>query len=75
MLDHKSGSKMVKISDASYENEIHRVDSLFNENSKNIIFFGQGGPNFGGGMVGKFRENGQKQGNLLLSKLGSGQLK
>ena len=24
----KSGSKMVKISNASYENEIHRIDSL-----------------------------------------------
>ena len=34
----KSGSKMVKISNASYENEIHRVDSPFNEDSKNIIF-------------------------------------
>ena len=29
---------MVKISDASYENEIHWVDSPFNEDSKNIIF-------------------------------------
>ena len=29
---------MGKISDASYENEIHRVDSPFNENSKSIIF-------------------------------------
>ena len=29
---------MVKISNASYENEIHRVDSLFNEDSKNINF-------------------------------------
>ena len=47
---------MVKISDASYENEIHMVDSLFNEDSKNIFFFCQGGPNFGGGMAGKFRE-------------------
>ena len=28
---------MVQISDASYENEIHRVDSPFNNNSKNII--------------------------------------
>ena len=34
----KSGSKMVKISDASYENEIHRVDSPFSGDSKNIIF-------------------------------------
>ena len=39
---------MVKISNASNENEIHRVDSPFNEDSKNIFFF-QGGPNFGGG--------------------------
>ena len=29
---------MVKISNAPYENEIHRVDSPFNEDSKNIIF-------------------------------------
>ena len=68
----KSGSKMVKISNASNENEIHRVDSPFNEDSKNI-FFCQGGPNFGGGMARKFRENGQKQRNLLLCKLESGQ--
>ena len=34
----KSGSKMVKISNASNENEIHRVDSPFNEDSKNIFF-------------------------------------
>ena len=62
---------MVKISNASYENEIHRLDSPFNEDSKNIIF-GQGSPNVGGGTAGKFRENGQNQGNLLLCKLGSG---
>ena len=29
---------MVKISNASYDNEIHRVNSPFNEDSKNIIF-------------------------------------
>ena len=29
---------MVKISDASYENEIHMVDGPFNEDSKNVIF-------------------------------------
>ena len=29
---------MVKISNAFHENEIHRVDSLFNEDSKNINF-------------------------------------
>ena len=64
---------MVKISNASYENEIHRVDSPFNEDSKTIIFFGQAGPNFGGGTAGKLREYGQKQENVLLCKLGSGQ--
>ena len=60
---------MVKISNASYENEIHRVDSPFNEDSK-IYLFCQGGPNFGGGTAGKFREM-EKQGNILLCKLGS----
>ena len=50
---------MVKISNSSYENEIHRVDSPFNEDSKNIIFFGQGSPNVGGGTAGKFRKNDQ----------------
>ena len=29
---------MVKISNVSYENEIHIVDSPFNEDSKNIMF-------------------------------------
>ena len=29
---------MLKISNPSYENEIHRVDSLFNEDSKKVIF-------------------------------------
>ena len=49
---------MIKFSSSFKLNEIHRVDSPFNEDLKNIIFF-QGGPNFGGGMAGKFRENGQ----------------
>ena len=42
---------MVKISDASYENKIHRADSPLNEDAKNITFFGQGGPKFGEGML------------------------
>ena len=37
-LTLKSRSKIVKISYASYENEIHREDSPFNEDFKNIIF-------------------------------------
>ena len=64
---------MVTIPNASYENEIHRVDSPFNEDSKNNFFFGQGCPNFGEGTAVKFGENGQKQGNLVLCKLGNGQ--
>ena len=63
---------MVKISNASYENEIHRVDSPFNDDSK-IIFFGQRGPNFGRRTAEKYRENDQKLENLLLCKLGSAQ--
>ena len=57
----KSGSKIIKISSASYENEIHRVDSPFNEDSKNIIFAwealmsGEGRPE-NLGKMGKTRE-------------------
>ena len=68
----KSGSKMVKISKASYENEIHRVDSPFNEDSKNIIFLAKEALISGKGQqenLGKMA----KTGNLLLCILGSGQ--
>ena len=44
--------------------EIHRVDSLFNEDSKNIFFFGQGSPHFGEEMARKFRESGQTRETL-----------
>ena len=50
---------MIEFSNFSYENKIHKVDSPFNEDSK--IFFFQGGPNFGGGTVGKFREIGNNR--------------
>ena len=46
---------MIKFSSSFKLNEIHIVDSPLNED---LIFF-QGGPNFGGGTAGKFRENGQ----------------
>ena len=46
---------MVKISNAYYENEIHRVDSPFDEDSK-IKCFGQGDLNFGGRTASKFRK-------------------
>ena len=59
MIDHKkNGIKMIEFSSSLQENKIHMVDSSFNEDSKNIIFF-QGGPNFGGGAARKFRENRQ----------------
>ena len=51
---------MIEFSSSSQENEIHLVDSLFNEISKSIIFF-DGGPNFGGGTAGKFREMGNNR--------------
>ena len=50
--------KMIEFSSSFKLNEIHVVDSLFNEDLKNINFF-QEGLNFVGGTVGKFRENGQ----------------
>ena len=56
----KSGSKVVKISTASYENEIHRADSPFKEDFKNYNFC-QVRPNFGGGTARKFKENDQKR--------------
>ena len=40
---------MIEFSGSLKLNKIHMVDSPFNEDPKNIIFF-QGGPNFGGGM-------------------------
>ena len=54
----KVGQKMIENSNTLYENEIHRVDSPSNEDSKNITFC-QGDPNFGGGKAGKYREYGQ----------------
>ena len=41
-------------------NEIHRVDSLFNEDPKNIIFF-QGGPNFGQGRLANLGKMGNNR--------------
>ena len=70
VLDHKKWVKTGKNSNTSYENKIYRVDSHSKEDSKNVIFC-QGGPNFEGGLTGQFKENGQKQENLLLCKLES----
>ena len=49
---------MIKFSSFFQLNEIHRVDSLFNKDPKNIIFF-KGGPNFREGQP----ENLGKMGN------------
>ena len=56
----KSIVKNIKFSGSFKLNVIHRVDSPFNEDPKNINFF-QGGPNFGGGMAGKVREMGNNR--------------
>ena len=46
---------MIEFSSSLKLNQIDKVDSSFNEDTKNITFF-QGGLNFGGGTAGKFRE-------------------
>ena len=56
-LIEKNELKMIEFSSSLKLNEIHIVDSPFNEDPKNIIFPGR--PQFWGRTVGKFRENGQ----------------
>ena len=51
---------MIEFSSSLKLNEIHRVDSPFKEDSKNIYFF-LGGPNFTGGAAGKFGEMGNNR--------------
>ena len=46
---------MIEFSSSLKLNEIHKVDSPFNEDPKNIYFF-RGGPNFGGRTARKFSE-------------------
>ena len=58
MIDRKNDLNMVEFSSSLKFNEIHTVDNSFNEDPKILSFF-QGGLNFGGGTVGRFRENGQ----------------
>ena len=60
---------MIKFSSSFKLNEIHTVDSPFNEDPKNLIFF-QGGPNFWGGMAGKFREMGNNGDIYCYANLG-----
>ena len=45
---------MIKISNASYKNEIHVVDSPFNEDSKNIILLARKALISGEGRPGNF---------------------
>ena len=65
---------MIKFSSSFKLNEIHTVDSPFNEDPKNIIFSREVLIS-GGGTAGKFRENGQCQGHLLLYKSGTGEFR
>ena len=50
---------MVEISSSLREKEIYRVDSPFNEDSKNIPFLPRKALISEEGLAGKFRENGQ----------------
>ena len=65
---------MIKFSSSFKLNEIHRVDSPFNEDPKNIIFF-QGGPNFKGGTTGKFREMGNNRDIYCYANWGVGEFR
>ena len=62
MLDRKKGAK----------HEIHIVDSPFNEGPKNFF---QGGPNFGRGTAGKFREMDNKSDIYSSASLRGGQFR
>ena len=68
-LTAKSIVKMIKFLSSFKLKEIHRVDSPFNEDPKNI-FFCQGGPNFGGGMARKVREMGNNRGIYCFANWG-----
>ena len=52
---------MIKFSSSFKLNEIHTVDSTFNEDTKNINVFFQEGPYFGVGMAGRFWEIGSSR--------------
>ena len=56
MFDHKKCVKIVKISNAYYENEIHMVDSPFNENSKKYNFLTKEALNSGEGRPENLRK-------------------
>ena len=60
---------MIKFLSSFKLNEIHRVDSPFNEDPKNIIFF-QGGPNFGGGTAGKIYGKWAITGTSIVMQIG-----
>ena len=72
MFDHK---KWVKNGQNfrcfQYENEIHRIDSPFNEKSKNIIFLDREVLISGVGQLENLGKS-ANSGNLLLYKLWSG---
>ena len=48
---------MVEFSSSWWENQIQKIDSPSNEDSKDMTFLGR--PNFGGETARKLRENGQ----------------
>ena len=64
---------MIKFSVSFKLNEIHVVDSPFNEDPKNIFF--QEGPNFGGGTAEKFREKRAITGTSIVMETRGGEFR
>ena len=64
---------MIKFSSSFKLNEIHLVDSPFNEDAKNIKLF-HGGPNFGGGTAGNLRKMGNNRESIVM-QIGDGEFR
>ena len=58
---------MIKISNGSYENEIHRVDSPFNKDSKDILILAREVLVSGKGRPENLGKTAKKQGTHLYS--------
>ena len=64
---------MIKFSSSFKLNEIHMVDSPFNEDPKTIkLFFG--GPNFGGGTAGNLGKMGNNKESIVM-QIGDGEFR
>ena len=70
----KSKLKIIKFLSSIKLNEIHTVDSPFNQDPKNINFF-QGGPNFRGGTARKLGEMGDNRDIYCYANQGDGEFR